>query len=67
MLPVDEKGIPLCLREELQGNPHSWIKLWKHHAAQYEANKLNKIEEERGDEFLKRYGGKISSEWMILR
>ncbi|WP_426350425.1 ribulokinase [Alloiococcus sp. CFN-8] len=65
MLPVDDKGTPLCLKEELKGNPHSWIKLWKHHAAQYEANKLNKIAEERGEEFLKRYGGKISSEWMF--
>lgn len=65
MLPVDKEGTPLCLREDLKGNPHSWIKLWKHHAAQYEANKLNKIAEERGEEFLNRYGGKISSEWMF--
>ena len=65
MLPVDKSGKPLCFREDLKGNPHSWIKLWKHHAAQYEANKLNVVAEERGEEFLGRYGGKISSEWMF--
>lgn len=65
MLPTDNSGKPLCFYEELKGNPHSYVKLWKHHAAQDEANKLNKIAEERGEDFLKRYGGKISSEWLI--
>src|SRR5690606_16309270 len=46
---------------------HSWVKLWKHHAAQDEANKINRIAEERGEKWLKRYGGKISSEWMIAK
>ena len=41
------------------------MKLWKHHAAQDEANRLNEIAEKRGEDFLQRYGGKISSEWMI--
>ncbi|MFS0862208.1 ribulokinase [Fredinandcohnia sp. 179-A 10B2 NHS] len=67
MLPVDEKGTPLCLHEELANDPHSWVKLWKHHAAQDEANQLNEIAEQRGEAFLKRYGGKISSEWMIAK
>ena len=65
MLPVDKEGIPLCFREDLKSVPHAWLKLWKHHAAQYEANKLNQIAEERGEDFLARYGGKISSEWMF--
>jgi len=65
MIPVDKSGQPLCLDPEFSSNPHSWIKLWKHHAAQEEANMLNSIAEERGEEFLKRYGGKISSEWLI--
>ena len=49
----------------MESNPHAYVKLWKHHAAQDEANKLNEIAEKRGEEFLKLYGGKISSEWMI--
>ena len=65
MLPVDKDGTPLCLKSEYAHNPHAWTKLWKHHAAQDEANKLNQIATERGETFLKRYGGKISSEWMI--
>lgn len=65
MLPIDKEGLPLCFREELKSVPHAWLKLWKHHAAQGQANKLNKIARERNEEFLARYGGKISSEWMI--
>ncbi|WP_347549142.1 ribulokinase [Pseudalkalibacillus hwajinpoensis] len=67
MLPVDELGNPLSLKPELKERPHSWLKLWKHHAAQNEANLLNKIAEQRGEDFLSRYGGKISSEWMIAK
>lgn len=67
MLPIDEAGLPLSAHPELQENPHSWIKLWKHHAAQDEANRLNEIAEQRGERFLPRYGGKISSEWMIAK
>lgn len=67
MLPVDEQGEPLCFSSEYTDNPHSWVKLWKHHAAQPEADKINKIAAERGEAFLPRYGGKISSEWMIAK
>lgn len=67
MLPVDEAGEPLCFKPELKDNPHSWVKLWKHHAAQDEANLINEIAEQRGESFLPRYGGKISSEWMIAK
>lgn len=65
MLPVDKKGEPLCFQEKYKSNPHSYVKLWKHHAAQDEANKLNEIAAQRKEPFLKRYGGKISSEWLI--
>lgn len=67
MLPVDAEGEPLSSHPELKNNPHSWVKLWKHHAAQAEANQLNEIAEQRGEKFLARYGGKISSEWMIAK
>lgn len=67
MLPVDESGEPLCFDAEFIDQPHSWVKLWKHHAAQPEADKINKIAAERGEAFLSRYGGKISSEWMIAK
>lgn len=65
MLPVDKDGLPLSFNDQYKDIPHAWLKLWKHHAAQYEANKLNQIAQERGESFLARYGGKISSEWML--
>jgi len=65
MMPVDKEGIPLCMEEEWRSNPHAWVKIWKHHAAQPEANKLNEIARQRGEEFLSRYGDKISSEWLF--
>lgn len=65
ILPIDKDGMPLCFHEEYKGNPHAWVKLWKHHAAQEEANKFNYIASNRKEKFLKRYGGKISSEWLF--
>lgn len=67
MLPVDAQGVPLMFKPEWKDNPHGWVKLWKHHAAQDEADRLNAIAGERGEKFLARYGGKISSEWMIAK
>jgi L-ribulokinase len=65
MLPVLKDGTPLCLLDKFRGKPNAWIKLWKHHAAQDHANRLNEIAENRGEKWLRRYGGKISSEWLI--
>ena len=65
MMPVDKDGKVLCQYEKHRNNPHAWTKLWKHHAAQDEADKLNAIAAERGEKFLPRYGNKISSEWLI--
>lgn len=65
VLPIDEDGTPICMLDEFRSNPHAWVKLWKHHAAQPYADKLNEIAEARGERFLNRYGGKISSEWFF--
>ena len=65
MMPVKADGTPLCFLPDWRANPHAWVKLWKHHAAQPEANKLNEIARQRGFGFLDRYGGKISSEWFF--
>jgi len=65
MLPTKANGTPLCFLPEWRDHPHAWVKLWKHHAAQPEANKLNQIAREQGYTFLDRYGGKISSEWFF--
>ena len=67
MLPTLADGTPLCLLDELRRNPHAWVKLWKHHAAQPEADRINAVAAERGEPWLPRYGGKISSEWFFAK
>lgn len=63
VLPVTADAEPLCRSERWRGRPHAWPKLWKHHAAQPVADRLNDVAAEREEPFLERYGGRISSEW----
>jgi L-ribulokinase len=63
VLPVTKDGAPLCTFERWRGRREAWPKLWKHHAAQPVADRLNEVALERGEAFLERYGGRISSEW----
>lgn len=67
MMPVTGEGTPLCFFDHHADNPHAWVKLWKHHAGQPEADKINEVAAARGEKSLKRYGGKISSEWMLAK
>jgi len=67
MLPVLSDGTPLCFLPEYRRNPHAWVKLWKHHAAQPEADKINATARAMGERWLSRYGGKISSEWFFAK
>ncbi len=67
MLPVKADGTPLCMLPEFRRNPHAWVKLWKHHAAQPEADKINDTARKMGEAWLNRYGGKISSEWFFSK
>jgi L-ribulokinase len=63
VLPVTAAGDPLCRLERFRARKHAWPKLWKHHAAQPVADRLNEVALERDEEFIGRYGGRISSEW----
>ncbi|MEI6603330.1 MAG: ribulokinase [Clostridia bacterium] len=65
IMPTLQDGTPLCFLDELKQEPHAYIKLWKHHAAQDKANRLNEMADKRQEPWLSRYGGKISSEWAI--
>lgn len=65
LLPVAGDGTPLCFYDEYRDNPHAYVKLWKHHAAQAHADRLNAVAKKRGETFLRHYGGKVSSEWMF--
>jgi len=66
-MPVKADGTPLCTIPKFRKNPHAWVKLWKHHAAQPEANRINQIGRERDEEFIRIYGGKYSSEWFFSK
>ena len=56
VVAVDEKGKPLCQDSRFAANPHAWVKLWKHHGAQEEADRINQVALERNERFLKYYG-----------
>ena len=65
VLPTTADGTPLC--ETYPDRPHAWPKLWKHHAAQPHADRINALAAARGESWLPRYGGKISSEWEFAK
>ncbi len=65
ILPVTENGTPLCFLEEFKNRPHSYVKLWKHHGAQKEADEINALAKETNAKWLEKYGGTISCEWMF--
>ena len=67
VLPVLRDGTPLCHLADLAGRPHAYVKLWKHHAAQPQADRINALAHERGEPWIARYGGKISSEWQFAK
>ncbi len=67
MMPTLADGTPLALLPELRTNPHAWVKLWKHHAAQPEADRINETAARTGQAWLPKYGGKISSEWFFSK
>ena len=66
-LPVDRDGTPLCMLPQFKNNPHAWVKLWKHHAAQAEANKINDTAHRRKEDWIHFFGDKLSSEWMYAK
>ncbi|HUB42034.1 MAG TPA: ribulokinase [Streptosporangiaceae bacterium] len=67
VLPVLSDGTPLCQLLELQDRPHAYVKLWKHHASQPQADRITELARARGEKWLARYGGKISAEWQLAK
>ncbi len=65
MLPTKSDSTPLCLLSEFAGVPLAWPKLWKHHGAQKQTDRINSVARARNELFLKRYGGIIGLEWFF--
>src|SRR6478735_6337570 len=66
MVPCLADGTPLN-EAGYADRPHAYVKLWKHHAAQGQADRINRLAEERAEAWLPRYGGLISSEWEFAK
>lgn len=64
-LPTEADGTPLCRITEMRDRPHAWVKLWKHHGAQPEADIINELAIQNNERFLDYYGRRTSSEWLI--
>lgn len=62
VMPVDAEGMPLCLKNEFRHNPHAYVKHWKHHGAQAQANRMTETAAAMNEKWIDDYGGKISCE-----
>ncbi|MFI8069577.1 ribulokinase [Streptomyces sp. NPDC086033] len=67
VLPALADGTPLCELPEYTSRPHAYVKLWRHHAAQGQADRINALAAETKEPWPARYGGKISSEWEFAK
>lgn len=67
ILPVLENSTPLSNLDEFKDRPHAYVKLWKHHAAQPHADRINQLGRDRNESWMPRYGGQISSEWELAK
>lgn len=65
MIPTDSEGWPLCQRQEFADHIHAYVKLWKHHGGQAEADQIIALAKKRNEGWLKRYGDTLSSEFML--
>ena len=63
VLPTAEDATPLCALPDWEAHPHAYAKLWKHHAAQHHAARMETLARQADEPFLRRYGGRVSSEW----
>jgi L-ribulokinase len=67
VLPTLADGTPLCELDEYRDRPHAYVKLWKHHSAQAQADRINALAHKRSEPWIARYGGKVSSEWQYAK
>lgn len=65
VIPVKADGTPLCFLPEFENEKHAYVKLWKHHGAQAQADRILSLAKERGESWPSLYGDRISSEWMF--
>ncbi|WP_146339400.1 ribulokinase [Nesterenkonia sp. NBAIMH1] len=67
MVPTTADGTPLNELPQFADRPHAYTKLWRHHAAQPQADRINQAAHRRSEPWISRYGGFISSEWEFAK
>lgn len=65
MLPAMSDGTPLCVSDRWRENEFAWPKLWKHHGALSQTDRINRLARDRGEAWLARYGGIVGLEWFF--
>jgi L-ribulokinase len=65
MLPTFGDGTPLCIIDKFAKRPLAWPKLWKHHGAKTQTDRINAVAQSRHEPMLERYGGTIGLEWFF--
>ncbi|OHB81107.1 MAG: ribulokinase [Planctomycetes bacterium RBG_16_64_10] len=65
MLPTLRNGTPLCQLAQFAGAKYAWPKLWKHHGAKGQTERINQLARRRKEKWLDRYGGIIGLEWFF--
>ena len=65
LLAVDAHAVPLCQLEKFRDRPHAYAKLWKHHGAQAQADRVNEYLDSLSDMDRTVFGGKVSSELFL--
>jgi len=65
MLPTLADGTPLCRLDEFAREMFAWPKLWKHHGAKQQTERINQLARKRKERWLSRYGGIIGLEWFF--
>lgn len=66
-IPVDEKGVPLGLKDEFSGNLNAMSWLWKDHTGYLEAAEITELAAKHRPEYLAKCGGTYSSEWFFSK
>ena len=65
ILPATDDGTPLCQLAEFRREKFAWPKLWKHHGAQSQTDRINELARKTRQKWLARYGNIIGLEWFF--
>jgi L-ribulokinase len=63
-MPIDRRARSLSMLSEFEGNPDAMAWLWKDHTGHAEAAELTRVAARMRPAYLKKIGGRYSSEWL---